>query len=139
LWDDCELVITNSESVCRSRSGNIVRHDCGSGCDFGRIKIEIAHLEEEVMKASEVVVDAGRKLGEFGSGAAEFVSTVSNSAQEGMAAAKRTVRKGVHATEELLDDTAHTIKKNPFTSVGITLGIGLGAGVLIGWLAGRKR
>ena len=91
------------------------------------------------MKASEVVVDAGKKLDEFGCGAVEFISSVCNSAEESVAAAKRTLRKGVHATEELLDDTAHIIKKNPFTSVGITLGLGLGAGILIGWLAGRKR
>ena len=88
--------------------------------------------------ASELAVDARKKMAEVGSQAADLISNVTNSAQETAVAAKRAVKKGLAATEDLVDDTAYRIKKHPLQSVGVTFGIGLGAGILIGWLARRK-
>jgi ElaB/YqjD/DUF883 family membrane-anchored ribosome-binding protein len=54
--------------------------------------------------------------------------------EDGMYKAKRMMRKGQYAAEDLIEDTAHTIKKDPFRSVGITFGAGLGLGIFAGWL-----
>lgn len=52
--------------------------------------------------------------------------------------AKRMAKKGRHAAEDLVDDTAYRIKKQPLRSVGITFGLGLGLGIVAGWLLGRN-
>jgi ElaB/YqjD/DUF883 family membrane-anchored ribosome-binding protein len=89
------------------------------------------------MQAKDLA-DTGKGLSAAGSQAAEFISNMTSVAQDKMAAAKRAARKGWSATEDLIDDTAHTIKKNPLRSAGISLGIGIGVGMLIGWFAWRK-
>ena len=52
--------------------------------------------------------------------------------------ARRMAKKGRHAAEDLVDDTAYRIKKQPLRSVGITFGVGLGLGMLTGWMMGRN-
>ncbi|MCW5961991.1 MAG: hypothetical protein KIS76_17650 [Pyrinomonadaceae bacterium] len=52
--------------------------------------------------------------------------------------AKRMIKKGRYAAEDLVEDTAHRIKKDPLRSVGVTFGVGLGLGVFIGMLLKRK-
>ena len=54
--------------------------------------------------------------------------------EDGITQAKRLVKKGEYAAEDLLDETAHLIKHDPFRSVGITFGVGFGLGILVGWL-----
>ena len=88
--------------------------------------------------ASELAVDAGKKLADVRVQAVDFISNLTSSAQESAASAKRAARKAWVASEDLVDDTAHTIKKHPFQSVGITFGIGLCAGMLLGCFARRK-
>ena len=58
--------------------------------------------------------------------------------EDGMVDAKRMVKRGVYAAEDLVEDTAHRIKKDPFASVGITFGVGMGLGIFVGWLISRK-
>ena len=62
--------------------------------------------------------------------------------EEGLNSARITVerasKRGCAVTEDLLDDAARQVKRHPLQSVGVTLGIGLAAGVAIGWLAARK-
>lgn len=52
--------------------------------------------------------------------------------------AKRMIKKGRYAAEDLVEDTAHYIKHDPWRSVGVTFGVGLGFGVIIGLLIGRR-
>lgn len=51
--------------------------------------------------------------------------------------AKRMAKRGLYAAEDLVDDTAHRIKKDPWLSVGVTFGVGMGLGVMLGWLVGK--
>lgn len=53
--------------------------------------------------------------------------------------ARRAVRRGRYAAEDLLDETSHRIKRDPFASVATTFGVGLAAGIIIGWLLKRDR
>ena len=58
--------------------------------------------------------------------------------EDGIADAKRMVKKGRYAAEDLVDDTAHYIKKDPFRSVGVTFGVGFGLGAIVGLLVAYK-
>lgn len=58
--------------------------------------------------------------------------------EDGTVEAKRLIKRGRYAAEDLRDETAYRIKRDPFRSVAITLAVGIGIGSLIGLLAGRK-
>ncbi len=42
------------------------------------------------------------------------------------------------AFEDCAFNTAHRIKQHPFAAVGAAFAVGVPAGVLIGWIAGRR-
>ncbi|MDM7924251.1 MAG: hypothetical protein QUS14_18345 [Pyrinomonadaceae bacterium] len=50
---------------------------------------------------------------------------------------RRLAKKAKYATEDLIDDTEHMIKKEPFKAVGVTFGVGIGLGMLAGWMFGK--
>jgi ElaB/YqjD/DUF883 family membrane-anchored ribosome-binding protein len=60
--------------------------------------------------------------------------TASHAVEDGMAEAKRMVKKGRYAAEDMVEDTAHRIKQDPFRWVGVMFGAGLGLGIFAGWL-----
>ncbi len=64
--------------------------------------------------------------------------TASHVVEDGMTDAKRMIKKGRYAAEDLMDDTAHLIKHDPFRSVGITFGVGFGLGIFAGWLVTHR-
>jgi len=61
----------------------------------------------------------------------------SHAVEDAMTEARRMAKRGRYVAEDLVDETAHRIKRDPFRSVAITLAVGLGIGALAGWLAGR--
>jgi len=56
----------------------------------------------------------------------------------GIVAAKRAVKQGRRAAEDLVDDAEYRIKQRPFSTLGVTLGIGMGLGAAIGILLTRN-
>jgi len=62
----------------------------------------------------------------------------SHAVEDAMTEARRMAKRGRYAAEDLVDETAHRIKRDPLRSVAITLAVGLGVGALAGWLAGRS-
>jgi ElaB/YqjD/DUF883 family membrane-anchored ribosome-binding protein len=54
--------------------------------------------------------------------------------EDGVEGAKRLIKKGRYAAEDLVEETAHRIKKDPFRSVGVAFGVGLGLGAILGGL-----
>jgi ElaB/YqjD/DUF883 family membrane-anchored ribosome-binding protein len=57
--------------------------------------------------------------------------------EEGLYAAKRAMRRlrrGVERFEDLKDETAHSVKRQPFKAVGTAAGAGLLLGLVIGWI-----
>ncbi len=68
----------------------------------------------------------------------KFKVRAAHAVEDGMAQAKRLVKKGEYAADDLMDDTAHLIKHEPFRSVGVTFGVGVGLGIFAGWLLTRR-
>jgi ElaB/YqjD/DUF883 family membrane-anchored ribosome-binding protein len=44
-----------------------------------------------------------------------------------------------HGVRDFAADSAELVQRHPFTSVALSFGVGLGIGVLAGWLMGSKR
>jgi ElaB/YqjD/DUF883 family membrane-anchored ribosome-binding protein len=89
-------------------------------------------LIKEAIEAAENVVEIGLDVDRLKKKASETV-------EDGVAEAKRMIKRGRYAAEDLVEDTAHRIKHDPWRSVGITFAAGVGLGVLIGWLVGREK
>jgi hypothetical protein len=53
-------------------------------------------------------------------------------------AARKAIRKGRRSLETLAGDTAGFVKKEPFKSLGVVLGLAFGFGAAAGWLISRR-
>jgi len=65
------------------------------------------------------------------------VRVISDAVEDGVGRARRAIKRGRYAAEDLMDETVHTIKQHPLQTVGVTLGLALGTGFLLGWAASR--
>jgi ElaB/YqjD/DUF883 family membrane-anchored ribosome-binding protein len=74
-------------------------------------------LGAEVKRVKEVVVDA---------------------VDNGIVAAKRAVKQGRRAAEDLVDDTEYRVKQHPLSALGVSFGIGMGLGAAVGVLLARN-
>lgn len=83
-------------------------------------------------------IDAAEQVARVGLKVEKLKQTAANAIDDGMVDARRMVKRGVYAAEDLVEDTAHLIKKEPLRSVAITFGTGLGIGVIVGWLVGHR-
>jgi ElaB/YqjD/DUF883 family membrane-anchored ribosome-binding protein len=77
-------------------------------------------------------MNAGEQLAEMGQ---EARTAASHAFVDGMTGAKRFAKRSRYAAEDLMEDAAHRVKRNPFRSVGMGLTIGLGVGALAVWMA----
>jgi ElaB/YqjD/DUF883 family membrane-anchored ribosome-binding protein len=74
-------------------------------------------LGAEVKRVKEAVVDA---------------------VDNGITAAKRAVKQGRRAAEDLVDDAEYKVKQHPFSALGVSLGVGIGLGAAVGVLLARN-
>ena len=74
-------------------------------------------LGAEVKRVKEVVVDA---------------------VDNGIVAAKRAVKQGRRAAEDLVDDAEYRVKQHPLSALGVSFGIGIGLGAAVGVLLARN-
>jgi ElaB/YqjD/DUF883 family membrane-anchored ribosome-binding protein len=63
---------------------------------------------------------------------------VTGAVDSGIVAAKRVVKQGRRAAEDLVDDAEYKVKQHPFSALGISFGIGVGLGAAIGVLLARN-
>lgn len=80
----------------------------------------------------------GERLMEAGGEVSRLKTEASQAVEDGVVAARRLARRGRAATEDLIDDAAHRVKRDPLRSVAIGLAIGVGVGALAVWLATRN-
>ena len=79
----------------------------------------------------------GFKLAHLTAKAAEGKMLAEDLVEIGKRKAQRVVRRGYAAGEDYLDETTHYIKHHPWQSVGVALGVGTFAGLLLGWTWSR--
>ncbi len=82
-------------------------------------------------------VDATENILRTGMDVEEFKERASHAVEDGVEEAKRKLKKARYAAEDLVDDTEHYIKHDPWRSVGITFGVGFGLGAIAGLLLAR--
>ncbi len=78
---------------------------------------------------------ARERLMEAGGEVSRLKTEASQAVEDGVVAARRLARRGRYAAEDLIDDAAHRVKRDPLRSVAIGLAIGFGLGALAAWLA----
>ena len=93
------------------------------------------------MKAEvlDKVTDVGVVAAHLGAEVKRVKGAVHDAFEDGINSATRAVKKGRHAAEDLIDDAEYRVKRHPLSSIGITFGIGLGLGAMIGILLTRNR
>lgn len=100
---------------------------------------------QERPATTDRVLDAVRRAAHVSHEVRLMKSMARDAGEEGAHAAKRLLRRmrhGVERFEDLRDDTAHRVKREPLKAVALAAGAGLLVGIAVGLLArgmGRTR
>ena len=78
---------------------------------------------------------AREQLAEVGDEVARLKTAASHAVEDAVSEAKRFAKHSRYAAEDLIEDAAHRVKRDPLRSVGLGLAIGLGIGALAVWAA----
>ncbi|HYN16194.1 MAG TPA: hypothetical protein VES66_10460 [Terriglobales bacterium] len=89
--------------------------------------------------AFDKTVRVGEKFAESVCDIENAKAAISAAVDEGKEAARRVVIRGRRAAEDLDEDAVRSIRRYPRTSLAVTFGVAMGAGLLLGWLFGRAR
>jgi ElaB/YqjD/DUF883 family membrane-anchored ribosome-binding protein len=85
-----------------------------------------------------VLERAGEHITESVRKASRTTAAVADAIEDGVEAARRVARQGSDAAEEFLDDTTKRLRRHPIEAVVASLAVGVGAGILIGWMMKRR-
>ena len=99
---------------------------------------QLNKTEEKPARFFNGAIDKAEKLAETALDVERLKIAATHAVEDKVAEAKRMIKKGRYAAEDMVDDTAHMIKHDPFRSVGITFGVGFGLGIFAGWLMTHK-
>jgi ElaB/YqjD/DUF883 family membrane-anchored ribosome-binding protein len=84
------------------------------------------------------VIDIGAAAAQLEAGVGRVKEAVADAVEERIDTAKRAVKQGRRAVEDLVDEAEHQFKQHPLNTLGVCFGIGLGLGALIGILLARN-
>jgi len=84
------------------------------------------------------VTDVGAAAAQLEAGVERVKGAVADAVEDGIDAAKRALKQGRRAAEDLVDDAEHQVKQHPVSTVGAFFSIGLGLGAVIGILLTRN-
>jgi len=89
-------------------------------------------MPESVMeRTDEQVAESIRRLSHASASMAEAID-------DGVNVIRLAVKRSGDLAEEIMDDTSQRVKRHPVETLVGTLTMGFVAGVLIGWIIGRK-
>jgi ElaB/YqjD/DUF883 family membrane-anchored ribosome-binding protein len=86
------------------------------------------------------IVDAARRAAHVSHEVRLAKSVARDTIEDGVYAAKRAfkrVQRGVQTMEDVKDETARYVKRQPFMAVGIATGVGVLIGACVGWFGAR--
>jgi ElaB/YqjD/DUF883 family membrane-anchored ribosome-binding protein len=87
---------------------------------------------------SSLLGKARERLMEIGGEVSRLKTEASEAVEDRVVAARRLARRSRYAAEDLIDDAAHRVKRDPLRALAIGLVVGLGVGALAVWLATRN-
>jgi ElaB/YqjD/DUF883 family membrane-anchored ribosome-binding protein len=102
------------------------------------LKEESNMAENDQSNLLNKALHVGERVAQAGVEASRLKGAAAHAMEDAVTEAKRLVKRTRNAAEDLVDDAAHQIKHDPLRSVGISLAIGLGVGMLTGWLLSRN-
>ena len=66
------------------------------------------------------------------------LTQVTDRLEDGVRSARRAVKHGREAVEDIIEDAQHAVKRNPLGAVGIAFAAGIVAGSFAAWLGSRR-
>jgi ElaB/YqjD/DUF883 family membrane-anchored ribosome-binding protein len=72
-------------------------------------------------------------------GMATVRSILTNAMQDSVSSASRVLKRGRHAVEDAIDEVKRSIRHRPFQAVGSAVAVGGLTGILLTWIASRRR
>jgi ElaB/YqjD/DUF883 family membrane-anchored ribosome-binding protein len=85
-------------------------------------------------KVSQMARQADGALTDFARDAARMKAGIADAIEDRMTTARRAVKHGYRATEDIVDGATHRIKRDPWRAVGLSLI----AGTAVGWLLSHR-
>jgi ElaB/YqjD/DUF883 family membrane-anchored ribosome-binding protein len=95
-------------------------------------------IKERITMQTEIVEKTKEVRDQLGAEVKRVKEAVADAVDNGVVAAKRAVKQGRRAAEDLVDDAEYRIKQRPFSALGASFGIGIGLGAAIGVLLARN-
>ena len=86
------------------------------------------------------VIDVARHPAHISHEAQLLESLAADALEDGAHAVKRAMKSAKHGIEQLQDlkdEAAHRVKRQPVKALGIAVGVGLMLGMALGWIGGR--
>ena len=65
-------------------------------------------------------------------------SVVTDAVDDGFKTAVKAIKQGRNTAEDVLDETRHRVKKNPFEALGIVFAVGVLTGAVLTWASSRR-
>jgi ElaB/YqjD/DUF883 family membrane-anchored ribosome-binding protein len=85
------------------------------------------------------IVDTARQAAHLSHEARAVKSVAEDAIEDAVHGAKRALRRGSQKLEDIRDEGIHCVKRQPFTSIAIALGVGFMVGVTVSRIVGRLR
>src|SRR6266850_5343703 len=94
--------------------------------------------KNEESKLLDKAMHVGERLVEVGDEVSGLKTAASHAVEDAVTEAKRLAKRSRYAAEDLMEDAAHRVKRDPLRSVALGFAIGLGMGALSVWVATRN-
>lgn len=89
-------------------------------------------MQSDVLKNMPAPEEAFRQV-------SKVRSIVSEALGDSVRSASRAIKHGRMAAHDLMDEAEHSVKRQPFRSVGVAFASGLMAGALLTWIGFSRR
>jgi ElaB/YqjD/DUF883 family membrane-anchored ribosome-binding protein len=86
----------------------------------------------------EKAMHVGERLVELRDEASRLKTAASYAVEDAVTDTKRFAKHGRYAAEDLMEDAAHRIKRDPLRSVAFGFALGISIGALVVWVATRE-